>query len=95
MSRVRVKSLKRLRQQRCRAADEKPDSVTEFPGEFRSIHQPCIKGGDPHHDRDRWQVSDDLLCIEARQEVHRNTAQHCAMDRHEQAMHVVDRQGME
>ena len=61
----------------------------------RVVQQPGIEGRHTHHGSGVRQAGQHLIQLETRQELHCATGQHAGIGRHEQAVGVEDRQGMQ
>ena len=92
---ARLEGLEGLDEQRRRARDEEPHVAAGLAVERGLGQQARIEGRHAHHDRGAWQQADHGLGVEARQEQHLRTAQQNGVARHEEAVGVIDRQGVE
>ena len=75
--------------------DEQAHVGAGLPAEVRARQQPCVESGHAHRDRRTGEVTRERLRVEPRQEHHRSARQQDAVHRHEQAVHVKDRQRVE
>ena len=82
-------------EQRRRAGDEQPHVPADFPVEARLFQKPGVERRHAHEHRRSRQPAEDGVDVELRQKQNRRAVQHRAVQRHEQAVDMIDRQGVE